>query len=58
MCKLLSDADADGRPKAPPAMQNGSQKSSGGGGGGGEGKNKEVVGAKFKFGQLILRKIN
>jgi len=55
MCKLLSDADADGRPKAPPAMQNGSQKSSGGGG---EGKNKEVVGAKFKFGQLILRKIN
>jgi len=37
------------RPKALPATQNASQKSSGD-------KNKEV-GAKFKFGQLILRKI-
>jgi len=38
-----------GRPKAPPATQNASQKSSGD-------KSKEV--GEFKFGQLILRKMN
>ena len=40
-----------GRPKAPPATQNTSQKSSEGG------KNKEVWGTEFKFGQLILKKL-
>ena len=42
---------AHGRPKAPPATQNASQKSSG------RDTNKEVGGTKFRFGQLILRKI-
>ena len=41
---------SQGRPQALPATQNTSQKSSGG-------KNKEVAGVKFRFGQLILRKI-
>jgi len=40
-----------GRPKALPATQNVSQKSSGD-------KNKEVGGTKFKFGQLILKENN
>ena len=36
--------------RAPPVTQNASQRSS-------EGQNKEVGGTKFKFGQLIFRKI-
>ena len=39
------------RPKAPPATQNASEKSSEGA------KHKEVRAAKIKFGQLFLRKI-
>jgi len=45
-----NDMVIQGRPKAPPVTPNASQKSSGD-------KNKEVGGTKFKFGQLILRKI-
>jgi len=40
-----------GRPKAPLATQNASQKSLGGD------KNKEVGGTKFEFGQLTPRKV-
>jgi len=43
-------ASTQGHPKAPPATQNASQKFLGR-------QNKEVEGTKFKFGQLILRKI-
>ena len=52
-CHLTNSVNAmhsvQGRPKAPPATQNASQKSSGD-------KSKEV--GEFKFGQLILRKMN